>query len=60
MMFRLIKTARELRDLQHYIDSLDYDVQAHRQLRQQLDEAEGWRSQWQLLENAQSVTATAR
>ncbi|MCC5897023.1 MAG: SMC family ATPase [Phormidium sp. BM_Day4_Bin.17] len=49
------ETARELRDLQHYIDSLDYDVQAHRQLRQQLDEAEGWRSQWQLLENAQQA-----
>ena len=49
------ETARELRDLQQYIRSLDYDVEAHRQLRQQLDQAEGWRSQWQLLENAQQA-----
>jgi exonuclease SbcC len=39
--------------VQHYLQSLDYDVQAHRQLRQQLDEAEGWRSQWQDLQQAQ-------
>lgn len=47
------ETARELRDVQHYLQHLDYDVQAHRRLRQQLDEAEGWRSQWQDLQQAQ-------
>jgi exonuclease SbcC len=47
------ETAQQLRDVQHYLQSLDYDVQAHRQLRQQLDEAEGWRSQWQDLQQAQ-------
>lgn len=46
--------AREWRDLQRYVEGLNYDFEAHNQVRSQLNQAQGWLTQMESLKNAQA------